>query len=103
MGEGVGIKYCGGGQIAGRRRKHEGFDKDGSGGRRKTDADALEEDNRDGNELDKVCTEAAENGGRETAVSRVRAGSLHRPPSGIRLPLRPSRLCLEAEDQEVMA
>ena len=43
MGERVGIKYCGGGQILGRRIKQEGLDDDGSGGRIQTDADALEE------------------------------------------------------------
>ena len=35
------------------------------------------------------------------AATRERAGSLHRPPSGIRLPLRPSLLHSEAEEQEV--
>ena len=42
-----------------------------------------------------------ENGGRETVASRAKTGSLHCLPSGICLPLRPSRLCLEAEYQEV--
>ena len=34
-------------------------------------------------------------------VLRARAGSLHRPPSGIRLPSRPSRLRSEAEEPEI--
>ena len=42
-----------------------------------------------------------ENGGRETAAERARAGWLHSPPSGIYLPSRPSRLRLEAEEREV--
>ena len=33
---------------------------------------------------------------------RARAGSLHHTSSGISLPSCPSRLCLEAEEQEVM-
>ena len=45
--------------------------------------------------------EAAENGRRETAVSRARAGSLYRPLSGIHFSLRPICLCSEAEEQEV--
>ena len=35
------------------------------------------------------------------AAFRARAGSLHRPPSGILLPSHPSRLRLEAEEREV--
>ena len=49
------------GHIEGRQRKCEGFDEDGSGSRRQTDA-----------EVDKGRTEAAENGGREMAASRER-------------------------------
>ena len=45
--------------------------------------------------------EAAENSVRETAALRVRVGSLHFPPSGTRLPLRPSCFRLEAEEREV--
>ena len=78
------------GHIEGRQRKCEGFDEDGSGSRRQTDA-----------EVDKGRTEAAENGGREMAASRARVGSLHNPSSGIRLPLLPSCLCSEVEEQEV--
>ena len=86
---GAGIEYCGGGHITGRRRKREGFDKDGSGGIRQTDTDALEEENTDGNEVDKGRAGASDNGGRETGALRARAGSLHCPPSGIRLPFHP--------------
>ena len=51
---------------------------------------ALEDDKYDRNKADKGRTEAADNSGRETAALRVRAGSLDRPLSGIRLPSRPS-------------
>ena len=44
---------------------------------------------------------AAGNGGRETEALRERAESPHHPLSGIRLPLSPRCLYLEAEDQEV--
>ena len=53
------------------------------------------------NEADTGRMETAENGGRETAASRARVGSLHNPSSGIRLPLLPSCLCSEVEEQEV--
>ena len=62
---------------------------------------ALEEDNHDGNEEDKGRTESAEKGGREMAELRLRVGSLHCPLSGIRLPLRPICLSLDAEEREV--
>ena len=62
---------------------------------------ALEEDNHDGNEEDKGRTESTEKGGREMAESRLRVGSLHCPLSGIRLPLRPICLSLDAEEREV--
>ena len=72
--------------------------------RQKTDRRrrALEDNNNNGNKLDKGRAEAAENSGRETAASRGRGGSLHRPSSGIYLPLHPTCLRLEAEEREVM-
>ena len=51
--------------------------------------------------MDRGRTEEADNGGREKAASRVRAGSLPYPQSGIRLPLRPSNIFSEVEEQEV--
>ena len=55
---------------------------------------ALEDDDYDGNKV--------ENGVRKTSTSRARAGSLHCPPTWIRLSLRPSCLRFEAEEREVM-
>ena len=61
----------------------------------------LEDNNDDGNDADKGQMEAVDNIGRKTAASRARARSLHRPLSGIRLPLRPSHIFSEAEEREV--
>ena len=61
----------------------------------------LEDDNGNGNEADMGQMEAAENGGRKTAASKARAGSLHRPLSAIHLPLSLIRLRLEAEEGKV--
>ena len=61
----------------------------------------IEDDNEEGNKEDKGRMEALENGCGETAASRAREGSLHSPLSGIRISLRLSHLCLEAEEREV--
>ena len=53
----------------------------------------------DGNEVDKGHTEKAENGSKETVLTRVRSASLYRPPVGIHIPLCLSRLLLGAEAQ----
>ena len=58
---------------------------------------ALEDKNDDQNEADKGRAESAENGGRETAVSRVRAWSSHCPLSCIRLLWNISRIHSEAD------
>ena len=64
------------------KKKREGFDEYGSGGRRQTNADALEDNNGNENEVDKGRTEVAENGGREKEAPKAKAGSIHRPPPG---------------------
>ena len=89
-------------QQAGRTRgKIKGFDEHGSGSRRQTEEDALQDQNYNRNKANKGRTEAAENGSKETAASIARAGSLHSLLSEIRIPLSSSNICLESEDQEV--
>ena len=61
----------------------------------------LEDNRKDGNEANKGQTEAADNGDREMATSSARAGSLHYPPSEIRLPSHLICIHLEAEEWEV--
>ena len=61
----------------------------------------IEDNQNDGNKVDKGYTEAAENRGRETPALRAIAGSLHRPLAGILITFRTSCLRSELEDRGV--